>query len=105
MKVATVVYSVSYQCTSVRFVGKVHTYTVQLNLNFTHSCKHTHVKLQKLACMHTVACNFGMRTRASEHMRHTRYAHHELALGLPHYTCGVTTGIVAVGNEMQLFCS
>ena len=87
-------------------------FMVQLNLNFTHICRHTrvlahltHVKLQKLACAHTVACNFGMRTRASEHMRHTRNARHELALGLPYYMCGVTTGTVAVGNEMQLFCS
>ena len=61
----------------------------------------THVKLQKLAC----ARNFGMRTRTSEHTEHTSNARHELALGLPHYTCGVITGTVAVGNEMQLFCS
>ena len=73
----------------------------------------TRVKLQKLACVRTVACNFGVRTRASEHTQHTRNACHELALGLPHYTCrvttgthvGVTTGTVAVGNEMKLFCS
>ena len=65
----------------------------------------THVKLQKLSCARTVACNFGVRTQASEHTQHTRNARHELALGLPHYTCGVTTGTVAVGNEMQLFCS
>ena len=87
----------------------------------------TCVKLQKLACARTVARNFGVRTRASEHTRHTRNARHELALGLPHYTCRVTrhtrnarhkltlglphytcrvtTGTVAVGNEMQLFCS
>ena len=26
---------------------------------------------------------------------------HELALGLPHYTCGVTMGTVAVGNEIR----
>ena len=65
----------------------------------------TRVKLQKLACARTVACNFGVRTRASEHTRHTRNSRHELALGLPNYTCGVTTGTVAVGNEMQLFCS
>ena len=24
---------------------------------------------------------------------------------LPHYTCDVTTGTVAVGNEIQLLCS
>ena len=49
--------------------------TVQLNLNFTHTCRHTRVlarlmcvKLQKLACAHTVARNFGVRTLASEHM-------------------------------------
>ena len=65
----------------------------------------TRVKLQKLACACTVARNFGVRMRASEHTRHTRNARHELALGLPHYTCRVTTGTVAVGNEMQLFCS
>ena len=78
---------------------------VQLSLNFTHVCRHTRVKLQKLACARTVACNFDVRTWASEHMRYTRNARHELALGLPHYTCRVTTGTVAVGNEMQLFCS
>ena len=32
-------------------------------------------------------------------------ARHKLKLGLPHYTCGVTTGTVAVGNEIQLLCS
>ena len=65
----------------------------------------TIVKFQKLACARTVACNFGMRTWASEHTRHTKNARHELALGLSHYTCGVTTGTVAVGNELQVFCS
>ena len=61
----------------------------------------TRVKLQNLASAH----NFGMCTWASEHTRHMRNACHELALGLPHYTCGVTTGTVAVGNEMQLFAA
>ena len=87
--------------------------TVQLNLNFTYACRHmrvlaclTRVKLQKL-CVHALLCahNFGMCTQASEHTHHTRNARHELTLGLPHHTCGVTTGIVAVGNEMQMFCS
>ena len=66
----------------------------------THACVLAHltcVKLQKLECARTVARNFGVRTRPSEHT-------HELALGLPHYTCGVTTGTVAVGKELQLFC-
>ena len=86
--------------------------TVQLNLNFTHVCMYTrvlacltHAKLQKLACANTVAGNFGMHTQDSKHMRHTKDARHELALGLAHYTCGVTTGTVAVGNEIQLLCS
>ena len=86
----------------------------------------TCVKLQKLACARAVARNFGMRTRANEHTRrekytsrdhtwfatlhmwctrHMRNVRHEITLGLPHYTCGVTTGTVAVSNEMQLFCS
>ena len=65
----------------------------------------THVKLQKLACAHTVVHNFGVRMWDSKHTRHTRDARHELALGLPYYTCGVTTGTVAVGNEIQLLCS
>ena len=85
---------------------------VQLNLNFTRACRYTrvlahlmHAKLQKLACAHTVARDFGVRMRDSKHTCHTRDAHHELALGLPHYTCGVTTGTVAVGNEIQLLCS
>ena len=61
-----------------------------------------HAKLQKLACACTVACDFGMRMRDNKHTRHTRDACHELALGLQHYMCGVTTGTVAVGNEIQL---
>ena len=61
-----------------------------------------HAKLQKLVCARTVAHDFGMRMHNSKHTRHTRDAHHELALGLPNYTCGVTTGTIAVGNEIQL---
>ena len=61
-----------------------------------------HAKLQKLACTCTVACDSGVRMQDSKLTRHTRGACHELALGLPHYTCGVTTGTVAVGNEIQL---
>ena len=61
----------------------------------------THAKLQKLACACTVACHFTAHMQDSKHMRHTRDASHELTLGLPHYTCGVTTGTVAVGNEIQ----
>ena len=38
-------------------------------------------------------------------MRRSRDLRHKLALGLPYYKCGVATGTVAVGNEMQLFCS
>ena len=62
-------------------------------------------KLQKLACACTIACDFGVCMQDSKHMRHTRDVCHELALGLPHYTCGVTAGTVAVGNELQLLCS
>ena len=65
----------------------------------------TRAKLQKLACAHTITCDFGVCMQDSKHTRHTRDAHHELALGLPHYTYGVTTGTVAVGNEIQLLCS
>ena len=90
----------------------VYTYsTAQLILKFTHTCRHTRVlaRLMRVKLLHThthtVARNFGVRTRASEHTRHARNARHKLALGLPHYTCGVTTGTVVVGNEMQLFCS
>ena len=51
-----------------------------------------------LCCMHT---------KASERTEHMRDAHHdhELTLSLPYYMYGVATGTVAVGNEMQLFCS
>ena len=63
---------------------------VQLNLNFTHTCRHisTYVRfflhvscVQKLHGMtHTYfAHNFGMRTHASEYTQHTRDAHHKLA--------------------------
>ena len=85
---------------------------VQLNLNFTHACRYTrvlacltHTKLQNLVCACTFACDFGMRTWESKHTQHTRDARHELTLGLLHYTCSVTTGTVAVGNEIQLLCS
>ena len=57
-----------------------------------------HAKLQKLACAHTVACEFGMCMQDSEYKQHTRYARHKFALGFPHYICGVITGTIAVGN-------
>ena len=95
---------------SMRYIHTVA--TVQLNLKFTHACRHTRVlarltrvKLQKLVCACTVARSFGVRTRTSEHTKHMTNARHELALGSPHYMCGVTTGTVTVGNEMQLFCN
>ena len=56
-------------------------------------------------CARTVAHDFGVCTRESKHTQHTRDARHKLALSLPHYTCGVTTHTVAVGNEIQLLCS
>ena len=65
----------------------------------------TRGKLQKLVCACTVACDFGMCMWDSKHTQHTRDACHKLALGLPHYKCGVTTDKVAVGNEIQLLCS
>ena len=65
----------------------------------------THAKLQKLAGACTVAHDFDVRTWYSKHPRHTRDAHHKLAPGLPHYTCGVTTGTAAADNEIQLLCS
>ena len=65
----------------------------------------THAKLKKLVCACTVLCDFGVRTRDSKHTPHTRDARRELTLGLPHYMCGVTTGTVAVDNEIQLLCS
>ena len=67
------------------------TYMVQLNLNFTHTCRYMrvlahllHAKVKKLACASTVACDFGVHMWDSKHTRHTRDARHELALGLPH---------------------
>ena len=60
----------------------------------------------KTECACTVACYFGMRMQPSEHTQHMRDACHELSLGLLHihFTCGVTTGTVAV-DKMQLFYS
>ena len=52
----------------------------------------THAKLKKQLSAHTVARDFGMHTRAKKYWQHTRYAGHKLVLGLPHYTCGITTG-------------
>ena len=65
----------------------------------------THAKLQKLVCARTVACNFILYMWDSQHTQHTIDTCYELALGLPHYTYGVTTGTVAVGNELQPLCS
>ena len=62
-------------------------------------------KLKKLACACTIARDFGVRMRDSKHIQYMRDARHELALGLPHHTCGVTTGTVAVGNEIQLLAA
>ena len=64
-----------------------------------------HAKIQKLACACTAAHDFGVHTWESKHTRHTRDTRHELALGLPHYTCGVTTGTEAVGNEYNCFAA
>ena len=76
---------------------QVRTYT------YTHVlARLTRAKLKKLLCACTVAQDFGVHTQDSKHTRHIRDTHHELALGLPHYKCGVTTGTVAVGNEIQL---
>ena len=61
----------------------------------------TRAKFQKRTCACTVACDFAVRVQDSKHTQHKRDAHHELALGLPHYTCGVTTGTVAVGNGFK----
>ena len=89
-----------------------HVHTVQLNLNFTHThagiymhvlAHLMHAKLQKLACARTVACDFDVCTQESKHTRRTRDTSHKLTLGLPHYMCCVTTGTVAVGNEINRF--
>ena len=60
-------------------------------------------KVKRPACTCTVARDFGVYTWDSKHTRHTRDARHKLALGLPHYS--VTTGTVAVGNEIQLLAA
>ena len=77
--------------------------TVQFKVH-TRVQAHVCACASKLACTHIVACNFGMRTQANEHTEHMRDGRHELTLSSPHWTYGVATGTVAVGNEMQLFC-
>ena len=69
------------------------------------ACTFNTCKTSKLVCVHSTACDFGMHMWASEYTHATRDARHELTLGLPQYMCGVTTGTVAVGNEIQLYCS
>ena len=72
----------------------------------TCECTFTACKTSKTGmCMHSCTQFWHVCMWDSEHTRHRRDAHHELALGLPHYTCGVTTGTVSVGNEIQLLCS
>ena len=63
----------------------------------------TCAKVKKLACACTVAHKYGVRTQDS---KHTRDACHKLHLVChTYYTCGVTTGTVAVGNEIQLLAA
>ena len=87
---------------------------VQLSLNFAHASKHMSAGTcmfnvcktsKKLVCTHAIAHKFDVHTWATEHAQYTRDACHELALGLPHYMCGVATGAVEVDDVMQLFCS
>ena len=93
-----------------------HIHTVQLTLNFMHTCQYIHVsahlscvKLNKLAYTCTVTCSFGMCAIASEYTWHTSDAHHRLALGLPHYTyvvwCTGTVDTYNIDKEMHQFCS
>ena len=60
---------------------------VQLNLKCVPS-RLMRAKLQKLMSMCVVAHNFDMCAVHTANM-HTSDTYHELALGLPHYTCGV----------------
>ena len=81
-------------------------HTRAVTYTYTHVPAHlTRAKLKILVCARTVAHDFYVHTRDSKHTRHTRDTHYELALGLPHYTCGITTGTVAVGSEIQLLFS
>ena len=78
-----------------------HTHTVQLKLDFTHVCMHT--RNFKNCRVHTplhimLASTHGLGTHAT-HVR----CKLQLTFGLTHFTCGVATGTVAVGNEIQLF--
>ena len=66
-----------------------------------YACMLMHAKLQELACAHTVALNSGMHTQ-DRYTQYMRDEHHKLALGFPHYMCGVITGTIAVDNELQL---
>ena len=89
--------------------GSPHTYsTAQFKL-YTHvqvhacACMFNMRKITKMARARTVAYDFVCTCEIhSKHKRYKRDTHYKLALGLPHYTCGVTTGTVAVGNEIQL---
>ena len=85
---------------------------IQLNLHFTHACRHTdvlaclkHAELQKLA-YYSIAHNFVCRP---VNTHNTLEVH---VMSLPHYICAVATGTVAVatgtvavGNEIELCCS
>ena len=48
-----------------------------------------------------VACNFGMCTTASKYMLHMKDECHELALGLPPYTCGIQVQWIHIDKEMH----
>ena len=88
MYVHVCMYVCMYVCMHVYMYVCMYICTVQLILNFTQVCRHTHVliclmhaKLCELACTLTVACGFGACMRNSGCTQYTRDTRHELTLG------------------------
>ena len=80
------------------------------NLNFTQVCRNTHVlshlthyRTSKTGTHAHCYMRFWLVRAASEYMQHSRNAHHKLVLGLPHYTCGGTTGTVCCSWLSSLY--
>ena len=80
----------------------LHTHTGTHCVSMFNVCKTLKTGMCTHCCMQFWHAHVGQWTHVMWHMRDAPY---ELTLGLPHCTCGVATGTVAVGNEMQLFCS
>ena len=79
---------------------------VQLNLNLTHACLYTHVKVYNLVCISFIACDV-VHTHAIKHLWHTRHAprqqiRHECTSSKPYIKTYVAHHTITYNHEHTL---